>query len=167
MTTIGNDFDKEDQPEWNWVPHGDGWALMQGRHSARHGLNKLTVRPESFDWGGAELRALIAKLLNEHAEKTRAESAVERLASMLHEPLVLPPGYPSLGERLIGAVDMLYREIHSLKAGECDLLLLQRAWAPVVRAALAWRKTREREVFPELADSVDALTGEQREAAEP
>jgi hypothetical protein len=165
---IGDDFGKEDQPEWNWVPHGDGWALMQRRCSQPHGLNKLTVRPDGFDWGGEEMRTLIAKLLNEHAEKTRAErSAVERLAGMLHEPLVLPPECPPLGERLIGAIDMLYREIHSLKESECDLLLLQRAWAPVVRAALAWRRTREREVFPELADSVDGLTDEQREAAEP
>ncbi len=179
LKSVLSSFAKEDQAEWNWVTHGDGWALMQGRCSRQHGLNKLTVKTAGFDWGGEALRELIARLLNEHTEKTRAEqSAVERLAAMLHEPLVLPPECPSLGERLIGAIDMLHRELHALKESEYELIVLQRAWAPVVRAAITQaasagtpgRFTRSPEWeqrCTETADAADALTAEQREDAEP
>lgn len=68
-----------DYPVWEWVRHGNGWALMQGQHITFadgsavhhvHGFNKLTVADDGFDWGGEELRATIARLLNEEAGRT-------------------------------------------------------------------------------------------------
>lgn len=60
----------KNEPEWQWEPHGDGWALYQGRAMCRHGLNKLSATNEdAFDWGGQELRDRIAELLNKYGLK--------------------------------------------------------------------------------------------------
>jgi hypothetical protein len=138
---------------------------MQGRCSAQHGLNKLTVARDGFDWGGEELRNLIARLLNEHADKTH-RALLGRIAAVLHEPLELPEGCPPLGERIIGAIDMLYRERKSARDGEYEAIALVHAWAPVVRAALRAAQCGT-EALADVRVAVDALTDEQREAAEP
>src|SRR5258706_15047570 len=75
LKSVLSSFAKEDQAEWNWVTHGDGWALMQGRCSRQHGLNKLTVKTAGFDWGGGALSQLNARVLNEHTGETPAEEA--------------------------------------------------------------------------------------------
>lgn len=59
----------ESAQRYEWVPHGEGWALMLGAAPNRHGLNVLTVGADGFDARGAELRERIVRLLNDELDR--------------------------------------------------------------------------------------------------
>lgn len=65
-----------------------------------------------------------------------AAALVERIAKMLHEPLVMDDGCAPLDARLVEAVNRLLRRNHSLEKSEDELRILRAAWAPVVHAAV-------------------------------
>lgn len=68
-------------PIWEWVRHGDGWALMQdsvldfgdGQGPQHvHGLNRLTVNDDGFDHQGDYIRARIVEALTADDAKHKA-----------------------------------------------------------------------------------------------
>jgi hypothetical protein len=93
------DSDTPDQPEWAWVVHGDGWALMQGRFSWQHGYNRLTVGKDGFDKDGEQFRQLTARILNERIDADRLRTIIDEAFSM--QPVTRGEELLSLLERCL------------------------------------------------------------------
>lgn len=75
--------------------------------------------------------------LNGPMSHEERQDLVERVVRLLCEPMELPDGCPSLGDRVVGAIETLYRERADARSGEYEAVALLRAWSPVIRAALA------------------------------